>query len=193
MNSPATRPMGQRQQRSRERILSAGVRLFAAYGVRRTTMEALAAEAGVAKATAYAQFPHKEAVFAAVVEHVTRGMMERAEAAAVAAPGPVEAVLASLTTKQLEMFTLVHRSPHAAELLSALSGEGKGPTDAAHAAYQRSLAKWLVRCPGVGKRLAPELAELLDQAAYGIAGRVESEAALERGLKLLVERVAGQR
>lgn len=184
-------PLGPRQQRSRDRILEAGARLFVAYGLRRTSMEAIAAEAGVAKATAYAQFPNKEAVFDAAVAHLSNGMIARAEAAAAGAKAPVAAVLASLTSKQLEMFATVMRSPHASELLAAFASAGEKSTTAAHEAYQATLRRWLVRCPKVGKGAAAEVAELLDQAAWGIASRVKSEAELKTGLKLLVERVVG--
>lgn len=183
--------LGPRQQRSRDRILEAGAKLFVAYGLRRTSMEAIAAEAGVAKATAYAQFPNKEAVFDAAVAYLSDGMIARAEAAAGAAKAPAAAVLASLTSKQLEMFATVMRSPHAAELLAAFAGAGEKSTTAAHEAYQATLTRWLARCPRVGKRAASEVAELLDQSAWGIAARVRSEAELKTRLKLLIERVVG--
>jgi len=49
---------------ARERILAAATVLFGRDGVRRTTVNAIAAEASVAKATLYALFPSKDALLA---------------------------------------------------------------------------------------------------------------------------------
>jgi len=50
----------------RNRILDAGLKLALALGVRGTTMEALAQEAGIAKPTLYSYFCDKNAVYAAI-------------------------------------------------------------------------------------------------------------------------------
>jgi AcrR family transcriptional regulator len=51
-----------------EHILQAAVRCFARAGYHGTTMEAIAAEAGIAKGAAYVYFPSKEAIFLALYE-----------------------------------------------------------------------------------------------------------------------------
>lgn len=181
-----------RQRRTRQRLLEAGTRLFSTYGLRRTSMEGIADEAGVAKATAYAHFDNKDAVFAAVVDWASQQMIDRAEAAAAKARTPEQAVLASLTHKQLEMFELVHRSPHAAELLEAIDGAGAEQARAAHRRYEASLARHLGRAKGVGPRQAKSVAALLDAAAWGLAGRATDAAGLKASLTLLVQRVVGR-
>lgn len=178
-----------RPDRSRRALVEAGVRLFATYGLRHTSMEAIAAEAKVAKTTAYAHFANKDEVFRAVVLHVSEQMIARAEAAAEVAKSPEAAVLASLTSKQVEMFELVQRSRHASELLEAFTSVSGEQTEHAHELYIAALAKRLARCPGVAKKQAPELATLLDHAAYGLMGRAGNVEALRKRLALLVERV----
>jgi len=182
-----------RQDRSRRALVEAGVRLFAAYGLRHTSMEAIAADARVAKTTAYAHFDNKDEVFRAVVLHVSEQMIARAEAAADEAASPEAAVLASLTSKQLEMFELVQRSRHASELLEAFTSVSGEQTEHAHGLYIAALARRLARCSGVGKKLALEVATLLDHAAYGLMNRAARVEDLRRRIALLVERVVERR
>ena len=172
-------------------LLHAALRLFRAYGFRHTTMEAIATEAQVAKATAYSHFEHKEEVFGAVITLASAEMIDAAEAAAQAAPGPEAAVLASLLSKELAMYELVHRSPHAVELLDAFNNVGNAAMEASHQLYIGALAKRLARCKGVGKKAAPSVATLLDHAAYGLAGRASGPEDLRARLTLMVERVVG--
>lgn len=54
-------------QRKRRQVMEAAARLFMAQGYGATSMEAIAREAGVSKATLYAYFPGKDALFAAIV------------------------------------------------------------------------------------------------------------------------------
>jgi AcrR family transcriptional regulator len=185
-------PSDLRAERSRRSLVDAGAKLFASYGFRHTSMEAIAAEAGVAKTTAYAHFANKEELFDAVVAHVSADMLARAEAAADAAgKSPEAAVLASLLTKEQLLFALVHTSRHAQELLDASTSVGGIATARAHDAYTAALARRLARCKGVGKKLAPSVADLLDRAAYGLAARASTAAELSRGIELLVRRVVG--
>ena len=51
----------------REAILAAARTLFLKHGLRGTSMEAIAREAGIAKPTLYAYFPDKAAIFSALL------------------------------------------------------------------------------------------------------------------------------
>ncbi len=185
-------PKESRQDRSRRALVEAGARLFAGYGFRHTSMEAIAAEAKVAKTTAYAHFSNKEEVFRAVVEWVSSEMIRRAEEAAEQAKTPEGAVLASLRSKQGEMFRLLRSSRHATELTDAFTSVSGGETDQAHEAYIGALAKRAARCPHVGRSKALAIATLLDHAAYGLMNRATTGAELDERLALLVERVVGK-
>lgn len=55
------------QQRKRTQVMEAATRLFMAQGYGATSMDAIAREAGVSKATLYAYFDGKDALFAAIV------------------------------------------------------------------------------------------------------------------------------
>jgi len=69
--APPVNPPTYRQlqaQQTRERIAEAARRLFAAGGYRATTMEAIAAEAGVAARTVYSAFGAKREILSAICE-----------------------------------------------------------------------------------------------------------------------------
>lgn len=83
--TPPAAPSGIRRPRKRERtathLSATAFRLFETHGFAAVTMEQVAAEAGVAKATLYAHFPVKEALLAhRLREDIAAGMQERAAA-----------------------------------------------------------------------------------------------------------------
>lgn len=78
-----------------DQIINATRVLFSRYGYRRTAMDDIAREAGVAKATLYLHFSGKEDVFRAMVERCRDVVASRCEAAE-RLEGPVEARLAAL-------------------------------------------------------------------------------------------------
>lgn len=85
--SPSSAPRGPATRRKRERtadhLSATAFRLFEARGFETVTMEQVAAEAGVARATLYSHFPAKEALLAhRFREDITAGMQERAAALA---------------------------------------------------------------------------------------------------------------
>jgi TetR/AcrR family transcriptional repressor of mexJK operon len=78
MTQPAAKPIGRPRDPAKvEAIIEASWRLFLAHGVGPVAMETIAAEAGVAKATVYAYFPDKRALF----QEGVRREMARIEAA----------------------------------------------------------------------------------------------------------------
>jgi AcrR family transcriptional regulator len=60
--------LGTKGERTRARLLQVAVRRFAADGFRRTSVAAVAEEAGVTPAAVYAYFPGKEGLFEAAVD-----------------------------------------------------------------------------------------------------------------------------
>lgn len=71
------------RERNRQRIRSAIVRAamesFAACGMAETTMDRIAAEAGIARATVFKHFPNKNAIIAAVVEQMDVDLLQQVE------------------------------------------------------------------------------------------------------------------
>ena len=68
LSPQALTPRSDRAERTRQRILDAAAQCFAASGFSRTTVEAIAAGAGVSKALVYHHFRAKEAIFEELLE-----------------------------------------------------------------------------------------------------------------------------
>ncbi|KZD05331.1 TetR/AcrR family transcriptional regulator [Oceanibaculum pacificum] len=90
-----------------DQVADAARRLFARYGYKRTSMDDIAREAGVAKATLYLHFKGKEDVFRTVLAR-TRAVMQQRCAAAQASDAPfrarLEAMLNAYFGTWLELF-----------------------------------------------------------------------------------------
>ncbi len=103
----------------REAILSAAVSLFGNYGYRRTSIDDIAREAGIAKGTVYLYFSSKEEIFRALSRQVIERVVSGAHQA-LTTPGPVETrLLAMLEAKFGYVFETVHRTAHARELVDS--------------------------------------------------------------------------
>lgn len=97
-------------------IIDAGQSLFLNNGLRGTSMEAIAREAGVAKPTLYKYFPSKEAVFAAAVSRLLTQMRQLATDA-LESEGDVESRVArALSDTSKAVFRLLDGSPHGEQL-----------------------------------------------------------------------------
>jgi AcrR family transcriptional regulator len=190
-----------RAEDRRRRIIAAATSLFSRYGFRRTSVDLIAAEAGVAKPTIYAYFADKEAVFVAVCADVCEAFLARAEAAS-RAPGSIEERLAGvLTAKFTYIYELVHRSPHAQELLDSQGALGADLVQKADRAYHRLLTSMLEEGAASGE-IAPKqiglapgaVASLLMRAGHGAAYDATSTASHARHLTELTRvLVAGLR
>ncbi len=134
-------------------ILDAAYRCFARHGARRTTMDDIAAEAGLSRPAVYQYVRNKDDVFERLTRRLFEESLARARAAA-AAPGDRFSRLEGVLSTRLELvLKLLKDSPHhAAELV------GRG------AAYEAQLRELVT---GVLDGSA-ELAELLLAFARGL-------------------------
>lgn len=103
--------------RSHTQIVPAATALFRRFGVRHTSMNQIATEAGVARATLYSHFKNKEEVFVAVAEDICARILADTRRAK-AEPGSLaERLTGMLEAKFTTLFTLMVQTPHALELM----------------------------------------------------------------------------
>jgi AcrR family transcriptional regulator len=159
----------------RRRIVDAATSLFNRYGFKRTSVDLLAAEAGVAKPTVYAYFDDKEAIFRAVVENVCDELFEAAEKASREDATIDERLAGMLSAKFTRYWELVHASPHAQELIDSQGRLGSEIVQRADRAY----LKLLVATIENSKEVDPRRAGLTPQSAATLLLRAASGAAYD--------------
>jgi TetR/AcrR family transcriptional regulator len=120
-----------------DQILAAAYRSFTRHGVRRTTMEDIAREAGMSRPAVYQHVSGKQDAFRRLAQRLYDGALADARTAA-ATGGPLERRLYRVLETKLELtLRLVRDSPHAAELLD----EGTRLTGDLVAAYTAELVE----------------------------------------------------
>src|SRR6266508_6408028 len=101
MDAPARPMRGVRQRRAgetRARIFAAATDLFSKRGYQATTIDSIAAQAGVAKGTFFVHFPSKDAVITALVRIQTTAARKARARVLEQAKGPIEALRAAVMT-----------------------------------------------------------------------------------------------
>jgi AcrR family transcriptional regulator len=171
----------------RKGVLDAALALFLKHGVRGTSMEAVAAAAGVAKPTLYAYYPQKQAVFRAVAERAVEAWRSSAMAALNGGGGLAARTAAALIARERAALGLRLGSPHADDLFGP-HGEAGDLVGVHETELGSAIAAALA---AEGHETPRLLAQLLLAAAEGIGRRATTPAELGPPLRLLCARVIG--
>ena len=170
----------------REAILEAAQALFLKHGLRGTSMEAIARQAGIAKPTLYAYFPQKTAIFEALLAHLTATWREDFVTVLQGEGDIVRRVGVALPAKYNGLMRLVAGSPHAGEIYGADDRQAAGALRRLDDELAAALETELARAGVVRARL---VTQMLLAAAYGIGHKAQSPAELGPALRLLAERL----
>ncbi|SHL11352.1 transcriptional regulator, TetR family [Bradyrhizobium lablabi] len=103
----------------RDRILDAAQRLFVRYGVKRTSVDDVAREAGIAKGTVYLSFNSKAELFAAIADRLCANTLADARRIVLQATPLSERLVGILDCYIGAPHRLVAQSPHIAELTAS--------------------------------------------------------------------------
>jgi AcrR family transcriptional regulator len=178
--------MTEAEERARyKRIIRAADELFRKNGFRGVTMEAVARDAAVAKATLYSYFRDKDALFVAVSSRMA-GILRRAFADAIGAAGKtLDQRVAGAVVGRHRMGWEYARSPHGQELMSHKHQLAGDTFAQASAAMLERLEQVLREDP----ELEPAAAQLARALLYGsgeLVARSDSLAALEADVEAFV-------
>jgi AcrR family transcriptional regulator len=178
MSAPAHDALVDENARYR-RVIRAAEELFKKVGFRAVTMELVAREANVAKATLYSYFKNKDDLYMAVCARMARILKDSVEQALMKADTALDERLAgAVVAKHRPVFTLVRASPHAAELLSfthSMAGEIFANLDLEMLDMFRAT---LSQDPQLGRN-AEQLARALYFGSAPLASRSETTAQME--------------
>lgn len=171
----------------RDLILDAAEKLFLSLGLRGTSMEAIAKQAGVAKPTLYKHFADKQAVFDALLSRLI-GELRRIAETALTGPGSAsERVAAALSGKYKFLFAYLAESPHAAELYMAPRRDSSEDLGALDLWLKREIAEAF---NAEGRTDGALLAPLLMATSEGISRHVTHAAEIGPAIRFTVDRLS---
>src|ERR1700683_885496 len=163
-----------------KRVIRAAEELFKKVGFRAVTMELVAREANVAKATLYSYFKNKDELYLAVCARMARILRDSVEQALMKPDTLLDERLAdAVVAKHRPVFTLVRASPHAAELLTythSMAGEIFANLDLEMLDLFRAP---MAEDPQLGRN-AEQLARALYFGSAPLASRSETTAQMEQ-------------
>lgn len=168
------------------RIIRAAEELFKKSGFRGVTMEAVARDAAVSKATLYSRYRNKDELFLAVCSRMA-DLTSRAFGDALAADGQDvdERILSAVLAKHRLTFTLVRTSPHAEDLFTHKAKLAGDLFERADNALLTQLTAVMAE-DGALQPSAPQLARALLFASGELAARSTTMAELESELEAFV-------
>ena len=163
-----------------KRVMRTAEELFKKVGFRAVTMELVAREANVAKATLYSYFKNKDDLYVAVCARMARILRDSVEQALMKPATALDERLAdAVVAKHRPVFTLVRASPHAAELLTythSMAGEIFANLDLEMLDILRAA---MAGDPQLGRN-AEQLSRALYFGSASLASRSESTAQMEQ-------------
>ena len=168
----------------RAQILSAAERLYLRYGIRRTSVDDVAREAGIAKGTIYLYYDSKESLNAAVVGKICAEILDAGRQALAVPDTLVKRLVGFLDAWKGKPSRLIASSPHTAELIESTARVPAAITADFYAQMHAVLGSAL-RDAGI---VHDDAATMLFAAAVGTLQTGDiGEAAYRSRLTLLVE------
>jgi AcrR family transcriptional regulator len=162
---------------TRDRIHRAAFTLFCRYGFKRTSMEDIAAEAGLSRAALYLQFRNKEDLFRDLARELNAESIALAEAALTEQRPLADRLRAVVEARMLRMIEIAYDSPHGSELMdekNRLCGDLWADSERAFQAlmvrlFKRAAHAREINLAGAGLGAA-EAADLFLRAVSGLKG-----------------------
>lgn len=182
-----------------ENILEAAMRVFARYGVKRTTMNDIAEEAGLVRQTVYTAYKSKDAVLRGVIEHWSQQTIAGIRSAWDHVENIDEKFDIYFEFAILNAYRLIQASPDMVELQEGFNTAGKEAVckmnkDQA-ALLEEALVPFEIAISGRGTTVE-EFAEFIQISAINLKHCAENEAHLQRlyaGLRASVLAVTAQK
>ena len=183
---------------TRQRILDAAYTLFARYGFKRTSMEDIAAEAGLSRAALYLQFHNKEDIFRDLAIGLHEECLGKAEATLMENGTLGERLRLAVEAKTLPLIEITNSSPHGSELMDETNRLCGDVAAESARRFQKMLALAFEGAASDGEIdlavagvTAQEAAELFATSVHGLKGADTTAAAFKRRLAPFVRVFVG--
>ncbi|MBB4260538.1 MULTISPECIES: TetR/AcrR family transcriptional regulator [unclassified Bradyrhizobium] len=129
-------------------ICEAAARMFTRYGVKRTGMNDIALEAGVARQTLYNIFPNKDAVLFATIRLFMHRALKETERELEGCNDLRKQLGVVFEHVARRPYTMLHASPHAAEIIDGMSAESRKVIAECYEEYRSIIEKLLAPTKG---------------------------------------------
>jgi AcrR family transcriptional regulator len=158
-------------------ILDAAERLFTQFGYRRTSVEDVAREAGVAKGTVYLYFESKVALFRAMQTRLIAVSARLSDESEAKGGALADRLFGQLRATYGLMHARYGRSDHLSELSATLASIGADLADASEKAYADRLSRIIDSARSFPSKAGPDTAGVVETLRAAARG-----AKSERGL-----------
>lgn len=169
-------------------ILEAAVRMFSRYGVKRTSMGDLAAEAGVSRQTLYKAYKNKNDVLQALIRYYTDKAVDEIEAGLADVTDLGDQLDVVFDKMSLAGFDLVQATPNAKDIIEGFNEVGQKEIEASAERYraviERIFAPHRVTLERSGLTV-PDVSDLVEQSAKAAIVTAHDRGHLVRRLKML--------
>ncbi|WP_136659598.1 TetR/AcrR family transcriptional regulator [Nitratireductor sp. XY-223] len=164
-----------------ENICKAAIKVFMRYGIRRTTMNDIAAEAGLVRQTLYKIYPNKDAVLCAAIRFYSDQSLDAVKEGWKRAHSLADKLDVYFEHAICASFAIVRASPEAADMIGGYTPAGKAEIRRVQAQKAEAIAEILapygdrIRLAGLG---VDDYADFIQHASIGLRDTANDEAHL---------------
>lgn len=126
-----------------EKIIEAAISVFSRYGVKRTTMNDIASEAGIARQTLYNAFSNKDEVLRATIRWHSDHSLAAIEAECADVPALGDKLDIVFRRLAIEPFVQLRASPHASDIISGFNAAAQDEISIANERYRAAIERVL--------------------------------------------------
>lgn len=179
------------------KIADAAIRMFSRYGVKRTTMNDIAGEAGIVRQTLYNVYANKDEVLRATIRHVWARSIDAVKAEWQGVPALGDRLDIIFKHMVILPFDWIRALPDADDIVSGCNAVGKDEIAAANEQYRKVIEEALtphrlaIKGSGLGLR---QLSDFIQRSSIGFKHDAQDRKhllALLGSLRVLVLKAAG--
>jgi AcrR family transcriptional regulator len=171
----------------RTTIMEAAVQVFMRYGVGRTRMSDIAAEAGVVRQTLYSFFTSKDDILCATIRHVSELSLAEIKREWESQEKLEDKIDTFYEHAIITSFSMINASPDARDMIDGYNASGKAELEHVQADKISAWNEILAKHPTAREKLnvpTVQMAEFIVLASLGLRDQVSDEKQLRKMLEI---------